>query len=118
MAVAYYIGWPFAAGAFVTGLLAATLTTLAGPAATAADPAYQAPAVGQCFDMDAAELAAARLAIDHPALVRVYRGGRLQGGSLDGWGFLEMDYIDGPSLQDAPPDPAVLDRLRARSANE
>ena len=51
------------------------------------------------------------LAIDHPALVRVYRGGRLRGGSLDGWGFLEMDYIDGPSLQDAPPDPAVLDRL-------
>ena len=51
------------------------------------------------------------LAIDHPALVRVYRGGRLQGGSLDGWGFLEMDYIDGPSLQDAPADPAVLERL-------
>jgi hypothetical protein len=51
------------------------------------------------------------LAIDHPALVRVYRGGRLRGGSLDGWGFLEMDYIDGPSLQDAPPDPAVLERL-------
>lgn len=51
------------------------------------------------------------LAIDHPALVRVYRGGRLSGGSLDGWGFLEMDFIDGPSLQDAPPDPAVLDRL-------
>ena len=51
------------------------------------------------------------LSIDHPALVRVYRGGRLQGGSLDGWGFLEMDYIDGPSLQDAPPDPRVLDRL-------
>ncbi len=51
------------------------------------------------------------LAIDHPALVRVYRGGRLQGGALDGWGFLEMEYIDGPSLQDAPADPAVLDRL-------
>ena len=51
------------------------------------------------------------LAIDHPAFVRVYRGGRLQGASLDGWGFLEMEFIDGPSLQDAPPDPAVLDRL-------
>ena len=51
------------------------------------------------------------LAIDHPALVRVYRGGTLQGASLDGWGFLEMEFIDGPSLQDAPPDPAVLDRL-------
>src|SRR3712207_215369 len=51
------------------------------------------------------------LAIDHPALVRVYRGGRLQGGSLDGWGFLEMEYLDGPSLHDAAPDPAVLDRL-------
>ena len=51
------------------------------------------------------------LAINHPALVRVYRGGRLSGGSLNGWGFLEMDFIDGPSLQDAPPDPGVLDRL-------
>ena len=51
------------------------------------------------------------LAIDHPALVRVYRGGRLQGGGLDGWGFLEMDYIDGPSLEGAPADPAVLERL-------
>ena len=51
------------------------------------------------------------LAINHPALVRVYRGGRLTGGSLHGWGFLEMDFIDGPSLQDAPPDPGVLDRL-------
>ena len=51
------------------------------------------------------------LAIDHPAFVRVYRGGRLQSGSLDGWGFLEMEYLDGPSLHDAPPDPAILDRL-------
>ena len=51
------------------------------------------------------------LAINHPALVRVYRGGRLTGGSLHGWGFLEMDFIDGPSLQDAPADPGVLDRL-------
>ena len=51
------------------------------------------------------------LAINHPALVRVYRGGRLTGGSLHGWGFLEMDFIDGPSLQEAPPDPGVLDRL-------
>ena len=51
------------------------------------------------------------LAIDHPALVRVYRGGRLDDAPLAGWGFLEMDFIDGPSLHDAPPDPAVLDRL-------
>ena len=51
------------------------------------------------------------LAIDHPALVRVYGGGRIADGVLAGWGHLEMDFIDGPSLHDAPPDPAVLDRL-------
>jgi len=51
------------------------------------------------------------LAIDHPALVRVYRGGRFDGGTLAGWGYLEMEFVDGPSLHDAPPDPAVLDRL-------
>jgi eukaryotic-like serine/threonine-protein kinase len=51
------------------------------------------------------------LAIDHPALVRVYGGGRFDDGLLAGWGHLEMDFIDGPSLHDAPPDPAVLDRL-------
>ena len=51
------------------------------------------------------------LAIDHPALVRVYGGGRISEGLLAGWGHLEMDFVDGPSLHDAPPDPAVLDRL-------
>ena len=45
--------------AAAAGLLAAALTTLAAPSATAADPAYQAPVVGQCFDMNAEELAAA-----------------------------------------------------------
>lgn len=45
-------------GAAVTGLLVA-LTAFATPAASAADPAYQAPVVGQCSDMSAAELAGA-----------------------------------------------------------
>ena len=45
-------------GAALTGLLAAALTTLAAPSAGAADPFYQAPVVGECFDMSAAELAA------------------------------------------------------------
>ena len=53
----------------------------------------------------------ALLLIDHPCLVRTFRGGRLSGGGLQGWGFVEMDFIDGPSLHDAPPDPAVLERL-------
>lgn len=43
-------------GAAVTGLLAAALTALAAPSAGAADPAYQAPTVGQCFDMSRDEL--------------------------------------------------------------
>jgi hypothetical protein len=43
-------------GAALTGLLAAALTSLSAPSATAADPAYQAPVVGQCFDMSVAEL--------------------------------------------------------------
>jgi hypothetical protein len=51
------------------------------------------------------------LAIDHSALVRVYRGGRILEGLLAGWGFLEMDFVDGPSLHGAPADPTVLDRL-------
>jgi hypothetical protein len=46
------------ASAAVTALLAAALTTVAAPGSSAADPMFQAPAVGQCFDMDAAELAA------------------------------------------------------------
>ena len=60
---------------------------------------------------DAEERSRHLLRIDHPALVRVYRGGRIDDGVLAGWGFLEMDFIDGPSLHDAPADPAVLDRL-------
>lgn len=46
-------------GSAVTGLLAAALTTIGVPSARAADPAYQAPVVGQCFDLSAEELAAA-----------------------------------------------------------
>jgi hypothetical protein len=45
--------------AALTGLFAAALTTLAAPQASAADPAYQAPVVGQCFDLSPEELAAA-----------------------------------------------------------
>jgi len=61
--------------------------------------------------------------IDHPALVRVHRSGLLPGwsddpgaggdaeGELEGWGFVEMDFIDGASLAAAPADPDVLERL-------
>lgn len=49
--------------------------------------------------------------IDHPALVRVHRSGRLQGSTLDGWGFLEMDFVDGEPMGDAPADPEALERL-------
>ncbi|CAN5767842.1 hypothetical protein BH24ACT15_BH24ACT15_26920 [soil metagenome] len=49
--------------------------------------------------------------IDHPALVRVTRGGRFTAGSLAGWGFVEMDLIAGPSLQDVAPIPDALKRL-------
>ncbi len=61
--------------------------------------------------------------IDHPALVRVHRSGLLSGWSddpgaggeaereLEGWGFVEMDFIDGPSLATAAADPDVLERL-------
>jgi hypothetical protein len=51
------------------------------------------------------------LRIEHPALVRVHRAGRLNGGALDGWGFVEMAYVEGASLHDAPADPDMLDRL-------
>lgn len=50
--------------------------------------------------------------IDHPALVRVDRAGILRGGGLDGWGFVEMAFVDGPSLHTAAPDPTALDELR------
>lgn len=49
--------------------------------------------------------------IDHPALVRVHRSGRVEGGALDGWGFVEMDLVEGASLAAAPGDWGLLDRL-------
>ncbi|HUG86581.1 MAG TPA: hypothetical protein VMM13_18580 [Euzebya sp.] len=49
--------------------------------------------------------------IDHPSLVRVSRGGRFTAGTLSGWGFVEMDLLDGPSLQDTGPLPDALQRL-------
>jgi hypothetical protein len=61
--------------------------------------------------IDAEDRSRHLLAIDHPALVRVYDGGRFSDGPLAGWGYLEMAFVDGPSLHDAPPDAAVLDRL-------
>ncbi|MPZ87586.1 MAG: hypothetical protein GEU81_05815 [Nitriliruptorales bacterium] len=76
--------------------------------------------------------------IDHPALVRVHRSGLVSGGvfrsarvgpsrsrlppppahdghSLDGWGFVEMDFIAGESLASAEADPSVLERLEPLS---
>ena len=50
--------------------------------------------------------------IDHPSLVTVSRGGRFTGGALAGWGFVEMDLVDGPSMQDVGPVPDAADRLR------
>ena len=44
---------------FVVFALAATIALAGGPSATAADPLFQAPVVGQCFDMDSTELASA-----------------------------------------------------------
>ena len=49
--------------------------------------------------------------IDHPALVRVHRSGILESGRLAGWGYVEMDYVDGVPLDEAPPDPHALERL-------
>lgn len=49
--------------------------------------------------------------IDHPALVRVHRSGQLGAGPLAGWGFIEMDYVDGASLRDAAADRRFLQRL-------
>lgn len=43
-------------GALVTGLIAAALTAGTAPSATAADPAFGAPVVGQCSDMSRDEL--------------------------------------------------------------
>ena len=50
---------PAPAAAAVAGLLAGALGLVAVPSAVAADPLFQAPAVGQCFDMSGEELAAA-----------------------------------------------------------
>lgn len=49
--------------------------------------------------------------IDHPALVRVHRSGLLHAGELDGWGFVEMDFVEGTSLASAPGDWRLLDEL-------
>lgn len=49
--------------------------------------------------------------IDHPALVRVHRSGILEGGRLAGWGYVDMDLVDGTPLDEAPPDPDAIDRL-------
>lgn len=49
--------------------------------------------------------------IDHPALVRVYRSGLLDTGRLAGWGFVEMDFVDGDSLTEVPGDWQLLDQL-------
>lgn len=49
--------------------------------------------------------------IDHPALVRVYRTGLLTGSSLEGWGFVEMEFVTGGPLERAPADPHTLERL-------
>jgi hypothetical protein len=51
------------------------------------------------------------LDIEHPALVTVHRCGVLAGAGLDGWGFVEMDYVDGTPLSLAPADPDALERL-------
>ena len=51
--------------------------------------------------------------IDHPGLVHVSRGGRFTAGPLTGWGFVEMDLVEGPSLLAAPPLPDALERLAA-----
>lgn len=49
--------------------------------------------------------------IDHPALVRVHRSGLLEVGPLAGWGFVEMDFVEGRSLAAAPGDWGLLDEL-------
>jgi eukaryotic-like serine/threonine-protein kinase len=51
------------------------------------------------------------LGIDHPALVTVHRCGVLRGGGLDGWGFVEMAFVDGPDLDATEGDWSFLDRL-------
>jgi hypothetical protein len=55
------------------------------------------------------------LRIPHGALERcdglIVRSGIVDGGPLAGWGFVEMDFVDGESLQRAPADPGVVERL-------
>lgn len=45
--------------------------------------------------------------IDHPALVRVTRGGRFTAGALAGWGFVEMDLVKG----EPPPIRPIVNAL-------
>lgn len=50
--------------------------------------------------------------IDHPALVRVHASGILdEGGPLDGWGWAEMDFVEGADLAAAEPHDDVVQRL-------
>lgn len=50
--------------------------------------------------------------IDHPALVRVRRTGMLADPPWQGWGLVEMDFVDGTDLSAPQPRPDVLRRLR------
>lgn len=60
---------------------------------------------------DVVERGAQLRRIDHPALVRVHRSGIIERGDLRGWGYLEMDFVDGVPL-DRAVEPLPLARLR------
>lgn len=49
--------------------------------------------------------------VRHPALCRVTRTGLLRGAGLDGWGFVEMDFVDGEPADALEADPDALTRL-------
>jgi eukaryotic-like serine/threonine-protein kinase len=49
--------------------------------------------------------------IDHPALVGVFHTDILDEPGLEGWGFVEMEFVDGVSLASAPGEWELLDRL-------
>lgn len=49
--------------------------------------------------------------VDHAALARVWRTGVLRGGGLDGWGFVEMGFVEGRSMQAIPAMPDAFERL-------